>query len=124
MGKDEGVGTANARGVAQQLDQPLELVLQLVAAGSLFVGAYGQGADPLLGDGPNIGNGFPGVREAIACTDARLFCGEICDGVGHVLLIVDMGSVACHSPNRFAIPRHTSGLRRSAGVHTLPGMYL
>lgn len=45
-------------------------------------------------------------------------------GVGHVLLILDTGKVACHSPSLCATPRHISGLRRSWGLHTLPGIYL
>jgi hypothetical protein len=48
-----------------------------------------------------FGMGLPGVREAMATKDARLLLSwdDSCDGAGHVLLILDIGNVACHSPN-------------------------
>jgi hypothetical protein len=72
-----------------------------------------------------FGIGLPGVRSAIATSEARLVLeGAICEGVGHVVLMLVYGSFACHSPSLCAIPRHTSGLRKSAGEQTLPCRYL
>jgi len=71
-----------------------------------------------------LGMGLPGVSVAIAAREARLLLAVSCEGAGHVLLMLDIGSVACHSPSLCATPRHTSGRRKSAGVHTLPCMNL
>jgi hypothetical protein len=49
-----------------------------------------------------FGMGLPGVRAAMAARDACLLlsCEGSWDGAGHVLLILDIGNVACHSPRR------------------------
>lgn len=67
-----------------------------------------------------FGMGLPGVSWAMAAKEARLLWGVSCEGAGHVLLILDIGKVACHSPSLWATPRHTSGRHRSAGAQTLP----
>jgi hypothetical protein len=47
-----------------------------------------------------FGMGLPGVSVAMAARDARLLLCEVsCAGAGHVLLILDIGNVACHSPS-------------------------
>jgi hypothetical protein len=47
-----------------------------------------------------LGMGLPGVRAAMAARDARLLLDVSSAGEGHVLLILDIGNVACHSPRR------------------------
>jgi hypothetical protein len=46
-----------------------------------------------------LGMGFPGVSCAMSTSEARLLWGDSCEGAGHVLLILDIGNVACHSPS-------------------------
>jgi hypothetical protein len=46
-----------------------------------------------------LGIGLPGVSVAMAARDARLLFEVSCAGAGHVLLILDIGNVACHSPS-------------------------
>ena len=47
-----------------------------------------------------FGMGLPGVSVAMAARDPRLlFCEMSWAGAGHMLLILEIGNVACHSPN-------------------------
>lgn len=87
-----------------------------------------------------FGMGLPGVSLSIASIDAvRLLrdlvgeCPAACPAacpfarlplVGDSELILEIGSVACHSPSLLATPRQISGRRRSAGEHTLPSINL
>jgi len=46
-----------------------------------------------------FGTGLPGVSCAMSTSEARLVEGDSCEGAGHVLLILAIGNVACHSPS-------------------------